>query len=199
MIKIIIFDADGVLIRGKYFTYYLEKDFRIRRKTTKEFFDGVFMDCIVGKKDLRTELIPYLNEWGWKKSLDDFLDYWHKSEHNIDKHLIAYIQKLRKNGVTCCLATNQNEIRFSYMLNDMGFKDYFDKVYASGLLGYRKPYKEFYEKIIVDLVVTNKNEVLFWDDRLENVEAAVAFGIQAEMYTIFEDFKTKMQTYLSIR
>ncbi len=56
MITTIIYDADGVLIHGEYFTYYLERDYGIGREKTKVFFEGVFMECIVGKKDLREEL-----------------------------------------------------------------------------------------------------------------------------------------------
>lgn len=37
MIKVIIFDADGVLINGKLFSEHLEKDYGISRKQTKFF------------------------------------------------------------------------------------------------------------------------------------------------------------------
>lgn len=191
MIKVIIFDADGVLITSEYVAVHLEREFGITKEQTDEFFKGVFYDCIVGKKDLKVELTPYLKKWGWTKSLDDFLDYWHTKEHVIDQTLLDYIQDLRKQGFLCCLATNQNRYRFAYMVKEMGFGDSFDRVYASEVLGHKKPDKEFYAKIVRDLGI-EREEVLFWDDREENVEAARAFGIQAELYTVFDEFKRKM-------
>ena len=194
MIKAIIFDADGVLIRGEYFYHYLQEDFGIDGEITQPFFTTIFMDCVVGKKDLRTELPPYLKEWGWKGTVDDFIDYWHKKEHNLDDELVAYIQELRSRGIMCCVATNQHKERFTYMLKEMGFEKSFDRVYASSLLGHRKPSMEFYEKLLTDLSVP-ANEILFWDDRQENIDAAKELGINAELYTTFDDFKEKIKSY----
>ena len=196
MVKIIIFDADGVLINADYVSVVLDRDYGIKKAVTSEFFDGVFLECVVGKKDLKEEIGPFLKEWGWKGSVDEFLHFWHRAEHIINEDLIEYIQKLRKKGIICCLATNQTKYRFAYMLEEMGFQHAFDRVYASGLIGHRKPYPQFYQHIIDDLNVNNKKEVLLWDDAEENIEGAKRFGIRAELYTTFADFKeTMMHNY----
>jgi putative hydrolase of the HAD superfamily len=62
---------------------------------------------LIGKADLKEVVRPFLKEWGWEKSVEDFLDYWFKSEHKIDEELVDYIQELRKKGVNCYLVTNQ--------------------------------------------------------------------------------------------
>jgi putative hydrolase of the HAD superfamily len=196
MIKAVIFDADGVLINGEMFSVQLARDCGITTEQTLPFFTGTFKDCIVGKADLKEVLIPYLHKWGWNKSVDDFIDYWHRSEHNIDSELINYIQILRKNGIICCLGTNQTKFRFNYMLKEMGFEKSFDKVYVSAHIGYKKPNREFYEHILYDLKDIKKEEVVFWDDTLENVEGARQFGIHAEVYTSFDNFSIRMQKYL---
>lgn len=196
MIKAILFDADGVLINGKMFSEYLETDYGISSGTTNDFFTNVLPECVLGKKDLKEVLPPYLKQWGWKQSVDDFINYWHTSEHNIDAELVAYIQNLRKKGILCALATNQTKYRFDYMLEQMGFKNFFDKLYASAHLGYQKPELKFYEKIFEDLGGVTKDEVLFWDDSPRKVAGAKEFGIYAEVYTSFEDFKKKMLQYL---
>lgn len=196
MIEAILFDADGVLINGREFSFHLEKDYGITREITTPFFTGPFLECLVGKADLKEVLSPYIKEWGWKGSGDEFLEYWFKSEHIIDQDLIKYIQDLRKKGIKCYLATNQEKHRAQYMLDKMGFSTSFDKVYASSHLGHRKPDLEFFAKVMEDLGNIQKEAVLFWDDTPSHIDAAKGFGINAEIYTTFEDFKAKMPQYL---
>ncbi len=196
MIKVILFDADGVVIIGKMFSAHLAEDYGISQDTTKSFFAGVLKECVIGKADLRKVLPPYLKDWGWKGTTDEFIHYWNTSEHNIERELIDYVQLLRKKKIICCLATNQTKYRLNYMLKEMEFSTLFDKVYASSQLGSKKPDVEFYSKIIKDLCIVDKKEVLLWDDTTENIEGAHQFGIYAELYTSFNEFKVKIEKYL---
>lgn len=196
MIKAVIFDADGVLINGVEFSVFLNRDYGISTDKTLPFFNGIFKDCLLGKADLKIVIEPYLKEWGWNKSVDEFLEYWFKSEHNIDEKLVEYIQNLRKKGIKCYLATNQEKYRVQYMLNKMGFAQCFDRVYASCQIGYKKPSMEFYSKVIEDLGMIDKQSILFWDDTKAHVDSAKDFGINGEIYSGFKDYKRRMKFYL---
>lgn len=196
MIKAMLFDADGVIINSKMFVEYLEKDFNISRTQTENFFREKFYDCLVGKADLKTELEPYLIEWGWKNSVDDFLEYWFKAEHQIDEALVNRIQALRKLGIKCFVATNQEKHRAQYMLDKMAFSSSFDSLFSSADIGYRKPSIDFFDKMFQKLKPISKEEVLFWDDTIENVRAASDYGFLAEHYTTFENFDRSLMRYI---
>jgi|SRR3989344_8225392 len=196
MIKVIIFDADGVLIPHKRgFSITLAEKHDISLEKTLPFFAGPFQECLVGDKDIKEALTPYLEEWGWDKGVDTLLDYWFKLEHNIDEELVDYIQGFRHKGIQCFLATNNEKHRFQYILEKMGFEDMFDKTYASAHLGHKKPNKEFFSKIFEELSNVQKNQILFIDDDKENIQGAKDFGINAELYTSLEDFKEKIAQY----
>ncbi len=195
VIKSVVLDVDGVIVQGEHFGHSIERDYGIDGTLMVPFFKGVFMDCLVGKKDVREELPPYLKQWGWNGSVDDFMRYWHQTEHRIDQDLIAHIQRLRKQGIICAVGTNQDKHRLAYLLKQMGFADSFDHVFASSMFGHMKPYIHYFDRVLKELQVEDPGEVLFFDDRAENIEAAKSVGMRAEVYTTYEQFKQQLSAY----
>lgn len=195
MTKVLIMDADGVLInKGEVFSVILAREYKVNPEKLREFFTGKFQDCLVGKADLKESVAPYLPDFGWPGTVDEFLDYWFKAEHYLNEELIEYIKRLRQQGTTVVLATNQEKYRTQYMLEHMGFADVFENVYSSAHLGLKKPAVEFFSKVVDDLGC-QKDEVLFWDDDQQNIDGAKEYGINAEFYTDYDSFLGKMEQY----
>lgn len=189
MKHILIFDADGVIVSAKRFSEQLARDYDIGLDKTLPFFTGVFNECMEGRADLKEILIPFLQEWGWEKSVDEFLEYWFTSEHSIDNKLIDLVQQLRRKGHTCVIGTNQEMHRTHYMRTKMHFDEWFDEVYSSAGLGCKKPDTEFFRQIYLKLQSPHKSNVWFFDDTPSHIESAVQFGINARLYTDYNDFE----------
>jgi putative hydrolase of the HAD superfamily len=189
--KCIIFDADGVVINSEMFSAQYQKQFGLSSEKMLPFFRGIFRDCIIGKADLKVVIQPYLKEWEWNGTVDEFLQFWFKAEHHIDQKIIELITILRNKNLKCYLATNQEKYRIEYMKNDMGFNDIFDYIFSSTEIGYKKPEQEFYEFIfswINKMDGISKEEIFYVDDSQEAVNAANEFGINSHLYINYDDF-----------
>lgn len=198
MIKAILFDVDGVILfpLNTFFSDRLAEKLGIPLSKIVPFFEKEYQQCLVGQLDLKEALVPYVREWQWTGSIDELLSFWFEAEAEVDANLIASIDNLRAKGLTCFVATNQEKYRAEYMFKQIGFNGSFDKLYAAGKLGVAKPDHAFFQHITDDLPDIPKDEILFWDDKQHNVEAARQFGILAEHYTSREDFDAKMKGYL---
>jgi putative hydrolase of the HAD superfamily len=135
---------------------------------------------------------PWLSNWKWNKTAQDFLQFWFEAEHNIDRNVVSIIEQIRKEGIKCFLATNQEKYRTEYIKKKMGFENLFDYIFSSSEIGFKKPEKEFYE-FILNKIKKEYNiqpqEVLFFDDSKENVEIAKELKIRAYVYKDFRGFK----------
>ena len=192
---VVLFDGDGVLIEPRRFARYLEREHNLTGEVTRAFYGGVYGKCVVGQADLKEVLPPFLSEWGWKHTLDDFLQRWFEEDSVVDQRLIAYIQTLRSRGIRCSLATNQEYYRGEYMRKQMRFGDLFDDLFFSAAIGFKKPEQGFYAHVTQALKSTGE-KILFWDDEQVNVEGARAYGWRSERYVRFEEFLSRLTEYL---
>jgi putative hydrolase of the HAD superfamily len=195
MIKAVILDADGVVVFPWRFARYLEREHGITPEMTRPFFRDIFDDCLVGRADLRAVLPPFLCEWGWPGSVDGFISSWLKIEDAVDERVVQVVRALRRNGLTCCLATSQERRRAEYMKTAMAFTTIFDRLFFSCELGCQKPDPAYYELIERNLGLEGR-QILFWDDSGANVASARKRGWNAEVYTEFEPFAKALGEYL---
>lgn len=188
MIKAIIFDADGMVIKEGRFSDFFARDFGVSTEVIVPFFNQEFNNCLIGKADLKETLKPYLSQWKWHENVDGLLDYWFTRQSEVDEGVVEIIMNLRAAGIRCYLATNQEKYRTKYFLQQLGFATLFDGVFSSAFVGYKKPQPEFFEYIAKALAPLQKDEILFCDDREENVSAAKQFNWQGYVYKDLDGF-----------
>lgn len=186
-----VFDLDGVLCRGPHFGVALEREYGIAPALWGDFFQGEFLDCIVGRRDLKTVLLAYLPRIGWPGSVDELLAFWFSRESVICSEALACVRELRGRGHRCYLGTNQEPHRARYIAEEMSLAQEFDAIFASGFLGHAKPSPDFYTAVERR---TGSNDLFLIDDSLRNVAAAERAGWRALHYRGPADLQRVRQT-----
>lgn len=192
----ILFDLDGVVIKKhSYFGHKFSEDFGIDLELINAFFKTDFQACLTGQADLKQTILPYLNTWGWKKSVDDLLEYWFGFESNLDQRLIETVRQLKARGIKCHLATNNEKYRTEYIKQRLGLAKEFDEVFSSTDLGCTKSDPRFWSQIIQTLQLP-ASDITLWDDDAENVACAKQAGLSAFFYSNYTDFQQTLNHLL---
>ncbi|MBI3420768.1 MAG: HAD family hydrolase [Candidatus Sungbacteria bacterium] len=192
MIKVILFDADGVVIKPhKYFSERFAKEFAVDPEKIAHFFKEIFPRCLLGQTDLKQEIAKLLPEWRWNGTAEELLEYWFSGERETDEDVLQYIDDARSQGVKCYLVSDQEQYRAEYILNTMRLAERFDGAFFSYSVGFRKSDKEFFEYVLDRIGDIRPMEILYVDDDEKNIMVAESVGICARLYTSFRDFKNK--------
>lgn len=184
--KILLFDIDWVLIQSEMFTVWLQKKFSIKAEFLDRFFKECFSYCLTGEMDLLDILPEVLRSASWKWSTQDFLDFWFSFENKPNTDLIQKIQESRRQWNICMIASNQEKCRKKYILENMNFKNFFDDYFFSCDMWTKKPKREFFEKIFIQLQKIygpiDKKDVYFYDDDSKNIRVWKEFGFQSYLF-----------------
>ncbi|MFC3704918.1 HAD family hydrolase [Devosia honganensis] len=180
----ILVDIDGVLVSGRpqdgaHLFTDLERDLGIPlARLQSEFFALRWPAIVTGRKPLLPELTEVLATLAPAVSAETLIDYWFRNDSRIDRSVLAAIVALRRQGRRVYLATNQEHMRATYLMKEMGLERHVDGMFYSAAIGYRKPDEEFYRYVAAAVETPPKRTVLI-DDTEANVMAARAFGWQA--------------------
>jgi putative hydrolase of the HAD superfamily len=129
---------------------------------------------------------------GFDDALTQVLVKWHRAEHltevvralnaiNVYDEVMRVVLSLQRAGVPCHIASNQQAGRARHMSEVLNYRTLFTREFYSCSLGVAKPDIFFFERILHALDLRGDN-VLFLDDRQENVEAARRAGLASAVY-----------------
>ncbi|GAA3820493.1 HAD family hydrolase [Streptomyces chiangmaiensis] len=111
-----------------------------------------------------------------------------------DEAVVALLRRVRAH-MPLVLVTNAT-LELEDDLASLGLADLADHVVSSALVGVAKPDRKIYE-IAAERAGVAMNRCLFVDDRLENVEAAVAFGMTGVHYREPADLREPLSFVLN--
>jgi putative hydrolase of the HAD superfamily len=198
-IQVILFDADGVTQLPGDFNRYAEERYGWTEQQYQDFFHMLFRkdsykEALRGNIDFIPVLAENLAEFGCDTDANDFMQEWMHRNIIIDIDLWAHIRKLRRNGIRCYLASNQERRRAEYMRNDLGYSHHFDGLYFSCEIGELKPTTAYFRRIIEKIGIPPAS-MLFFDDYEDSVEKAGSLGIHAKVYESFTNYLTTLREY----
>lgn len=195
--KVILFDVDGLLIRLPYYfgAVLAKQGYKNAEKVLDSYFHSdAHRHCLEGKADMAKSIAPSLKKFGWKGTAKEFQSKRFKFESAyLQKDIVSIVRRLRKAGISCFLCTDQEKNRAEFILNEMDFKNIFDGYFISCFIGYRKCHNNFWKQVLKELKKEfsdiRPDEVVFFDDKRNNINVALKFGIKALSFKNKGQFK----------
>jgi putative hydrolase of the HAD superfamily len=138
-----------------------------------------------GERDLLVDMGEVLRTHRVEADIHDVFDLIWRSVV-VDPTSMALVDRLREAGYGVHLGTNQEHHRARFMRESLGLDEgRFGVAVYSCEIGLAKPDPAYFSHA-VGLIGAEPHEVLFVDDRQENVEGARAAGLRAERWELAE-------------
>lgn len=201
MIKAIIFDYSGVIVRDESKTlskiieylgttsenWHKEWFLRNREKNTgKKSYQEYFLDVCSKFKNSETS----------RNQISKMLEE-KKNGYKINLELIETIKDLKSRGYKIGLISNYGkELRDK--LKDQSLYDLFDSTIISAEVGCQKPDPEIFKIAFSELGVKPK-EVVFVDDSSNSLKDAEDIGYRPILFKGNESFRTELEKILEIK
>jgi 2-haloacid dehalogenase len=185
-INTIIFDLGGVLLDWN--PMYVYKNYFDSDEKLNYFFSNICTPdwneeqdadrSIVDATQLRVAEFPE-----WEQAIRDYYGRWTEMLRGPLPETVALFKQLKESGKYKIYAlTNWQASLFEIALVRYNFLHWFDGRVVSGEEKTRKPYPEFYRRLL-DRYNVNPPEAIFIDDNLRNVQGGEAVGIKGIHFT----------------
>jgi FMN phosphatase YigB (HAD superfamily) len=198
-IKVILVDVDSLLSLSnkKSFSSYqlkevLEKKFKITNyeEDLEIFWEKNYIDLISGKKDLISEIKPFLDKIGWEKSTEDFVLLCNQINNKINWQLFEILVQIKNDNNIKLYAFSQQEKHQAKYLKEQ-FIGLFEAWFISSELKLLKIEKALFLHILSKLNL-EPNQILVLDCNLEVIKLAEKLSFQTLHYDSFKDSITKI-------
>lgn len=179
----VIFDIGNVLIGWQPEAVY---DAAIGRPRREAFFAAVPIHAANLEIDRGAPFRPTLEALAdahpeWRAEVMMWHDDWHRMVQPVIPQSVRLLRALRSRGVPVFALTNFGVETFSIARGMFDFLNEFDRAYVSGRLRLIKPDPAIYAVVEADSGLAGA-DLIFADDRPENIEAALARGWKGHLF-----------------
>lgn len=190
MIKAVIFDLGGVILKGNI-EIFLKKGEKILECKAKQGTNCVFdkklnlgtsslrasFERVFGKKMFDDEFLPLIKAW--------------VSNWEINEEMLAFAKKLGKRYQIAILSNSEQSYEEKY---DKRLTKVFSPIIYSHRERMIKPDKEFFELALKRLGVKPEESIMI-DDAKENIKASKSIGMHAIQFKSLEDLKKQLELH----
>lgn len=196
-IEAVIFDLGNVLI-GFDHTIAVKKILRHTPKKSKDIYDLFFDSDLTQEFEKgKTGTLEFFEQikaaLELKISYGEFLPIW--NEIFFSKPETEDFVGSLNSGIKLALLSNINQLHYEYIREEfsstIGLFEA-DKIIPSFRTGFIKPDKEIYDLALKALGVPRES-VVYVDDRLDLIEAALSYGIKSIQFKSAKELKHKFQ------
>lgn len=182
--RAVIFDIGNVLIGWQPEAFY---DSRIGEAKRRAFFEAVPIHATNLEIDRGAPFLASLQALAgkhpdWSEQVLWWHDHWLEMVQPVIEGSVATLQALKARGVPTFALTNFGDETFDIALREFPFLRAFDRAFVSGRLGLIKPDPAIYAAVEEGTGLAGR-DLLFTDDKPENIEAAAARGWQTHLFT----------------
>lgn len=181
--KAVIFDIGNVLIEWQPERYF---DQVIGEERRREMFADVDLHGMNDRVDSGENFSAVLTETAnafprWRDEINHWHDNWLDLASPAIDHSVRLMSALQKKGVPVFSLTNFGIETYALAATKYFFLRGFDRDFISGHMGVIKPDPQIYQMLEIESGLS-ESELLFTDDRVENIEAAAARGWQTHLF-----------------
>lgn len=192
-IKAVVFDIGNVLIEWSPERFY---DARLGIERRKRLFAEVplhEMNLGLDRGDpFRTSVYALADQHpDWSEEIRHWHDSWLDFAHTDIPHSVRLLRRLRAKSVPVFALSNFGIGTFELALSAYPVLAEFDQAFISGQLQCIKPDFEIYQHLERDTGISPA-QLLFADDRPENIVTAKARGWQAHLFTTSEGWAARL-------
>lgn len=190
MIRAIIFDIGGVLVDHDNSKMLARLETLLERGPTRHEVTALAFDREVetGRMPVQRVFEELTRIYGSKASQQDWIEAW-TCHFSAKPEMIELVTQDLVKRLPCHICSNNNSVHWDHVRQTYPIFAPFEKVYLSQEVGLAKPDHAIFEMMAREL--GGAKDILFVDDRLENVEAAQASGFLGHHFTtraVFEDY-----------
>ena len=175
-----MFDLGGVLVEFTGIEPLIElSQGRLTREDARRFWleSSWVQQFETGRCSPQAFALGIIDELQLAVTPEEFLQEFSSWEKGPFPGALALLESLQSRFLLVCLSNN-NELHWQILSDHSEMPEKFHHVYLSHKVGLMKPDQKIFEYILVDLDI-QADQVIFFDDNHECIEAAQRLGIQA--------------------